>query len=211
MNELRVLDVMTPDVVVATADCHARQLVDVLTDFGVSGLPIVDERDRVLGVVSEADLLITVSDPGDDADPSAAELMTAPAVTVGADAPIRFAARLMARHRVRRLPVVEDGSGRLLGIVTRGDLMRRALRSDAAVERDVVDQVVLPAFGVDPTAIDVKVADGVVTLHGAVERRSAAQRLAALARAVDGVTGVVEELSWRVDDTVVRHRHAPGR
>ncbi|WP_432843395.1 CBS domain-containing protein [Dactylosporangium sp. CA-092794] len=208
MNELRVYDVMTPEVVVATADCRRRHIIDVLTDYGVSGLPVVDEHDRVVGMVTEADLLPAVAEPepdgGPGAEPTAAQLMTSPAITVGPQAPIRFAARLMTRHRIKRLAVVEDGSGRLVGIVTRGDLMRRALRSDAAVERDVVDNVVLPAFGVDPAEIGVEVSDGVVTLRGPVERRSAAQRLTALARAVDGVTGVADELTWRVDDTTVR-------
>jgi CBS domain-containing protein len=208
MNEQRVADVMTAEVVVAARDCGVRQVLDVLTDYGVSGLPVVDEGDHVVGVVSEADLLTALTEPAGGADPTAAELMTSPAVTIGPDAPARFAARLMARHRIKRLPVVEDGSGRLVGIVTRGDLMRRVLRSDTAIERDIVDNVVLPAFAVDPSRIGVEVTDGVVTLRGGVERRSAALRLAALARAVDGVTGVVDELAWNVDDTAVRRRPA---
>ncbi|MEV8516094.1 CBS domain-containing protein [Dactylosporangium sp. NPDC051484] len=210
MNELHVSDVMTPEVVVATVDCRTRQIVDVLTDYGVSGMPVVDEDDHVIGMVTEADLMpeLAEADEGTTAaERTAAQLMSSPAVTVGPDAPVRIAARLMSRHRVKQLPVVEDGSGRLVGILTRGDLMRRTMRSDAAVQRDVFDNVVLPAFAVDPSQIAVDVTDGVVTLDGAVERRSTALRLTALTRTVDGVTRVVDELSWHVDDTAVPRRH----
>ncbi|MFG2041863.1 CBS domain-containing protein [Dactylosporangium sp. NPDC048998] len=211
MNELHVSDVMTPEVVVATVDCRTRQIVDVLTDYGVSGMPVVDENDHVIGMVTEADLMpdLAEADEGTTAaERTAAELMSSPAVTVGPDAPVRIAARLMSRHRVKQLPVVEDGSGRLVGILTRGDLMRRTMRSDTAVQRDVFDNVVLPAFAVDPSQIAVDVIDGVVTLHGTVERRSAALRLAALARTVDGVTSVVDDVKWHVDDTAVPRRQA---
>ncbi|MER7008297.1 CBS domain-containing protein [Dactylosporangium sp. NPDC000555] len=211
MNELHVSDVMTPEVVVATVDCRTRQIVDVLTDYGVSGMPVVDEDDHVIGMVTEADLMpeLAEADEGTTtAERTAAQLMSSPAVTVGPDAPVRIAARLMSRHRVKQLPVVEDGSGRLVGILTRGDLMRRTMRSDAAVQRDVFDNVVLPAFAVDPSQVAVDVTDGVVTLHGTVERRSAALRLAALGRTVDGVTRVIDELSWHVDDTAVPRRRA---
>ncbi|WP_432971473.1 CBS domain-containing protein [Dactylosporangium sp. CA-233914] len=207
MRQLTVADVMTPEVVVATADCLVREIIDVLTDYGVSGLPVVDSDDRVIGVVSEADLLPALAGDADDdavARRSARELMTTPAVSVGPDAGVRIAARLMARHRVGRLPVVEDGTGRLVGMLTRGDLIRRTMRSDAAVEHEIVDNVVLPAFGVDPTRIEVEVRDGVATLRGTVERRSAAQRLVALARTVDCVAAVDDRLRWRTDDTAPR-------
>ncbi|MGI5239724.1 CBS domain-containing protein [Dactylosporangium sp. CA-139066] len=213
MKKLSVADVMTPEVVVATAECRTRQIIDVLTDFGVSGLPVVDARDRVIGVVSEAELLGAVDEAaaggaGAVTQRTAAELMTAPAVTIGPDAPLTVAARLMGRHRVKRLPVVEEGTGRLVGIVTRGDLIRRTLRSDVAIEHQVVDEVIMPAFGVDPERIAVDVADGTVTLSGDVERRSAAMRLAAGVRAVDGVAAVADRLHWRVDDTAIGRRPA---
>lgn len=211
MSAVRVCDVMTREVVVATAGCRTSNIIDVLTDYGVSGLPVVDDGDRVIGVVSEADLLAAIVEAGDGsldgiAGHTARQLMSSPPVVVGPDDTVSHAAGLMAGRHVKRLPVVEPGSGRLVGIVTRGDLLRRALRSDAAIEREVVGDVVQPAFAVDPARIEVGVRRGVVTLRGDVERRSAAMRLVTGARAVDGVGGVVDELHWRLDDT-----HAGGR
>jgi len=209
MRNLAVIDVMTTDVVVATEQCNIRQIIDVLTDYGVSGLPVVDADNRVIGVVSEADLLPAVAEAATGGaaavvQRTAADLMSSPAVTIGPDDGLPVAAATMARHHIKRLPVVEDGSGRVLGIVTRGDLMRRTLRSDVAIENEIIDSVILPAFGVDATRIAVEVTDGVVTLRGYVERHSAALRLAAHARAVDCVARVVDELLWDTDDTAGR-------
>ncbi|GGM77246.1 CBS domain-containing protein [Dactylosporangium sucinum] len=206
MHEVQVREVMTQAVVVVTADCRARNIIDVLTDYGASGMPVVDDADRVIGVVSEADLLPAIGDGTSLESSRAAELMTAPAVTVGPEAPVGVAARLMSHHRVKRLPVVDDASGRLVGIITRGDLVRRTLRGDDAIARDVLDGVVLPTYGVDPARISVEVHDGAVTLRGSVDRRATAVRLAARTRAVEGVLRVADELDWSVDDTRPRRR-----
>ncbi|GAA0708748.1 CBS domain-containing protein [Dactylosporangium roseum] len=139
MSELVVRDVMTPAVLVATPDCRYEQIVDVLTGCGVSGMPVVDGTDHVLGVVSEADVMR----PHGGA--TARELMTSPAVTVDAAAPVARAAELMERHRIRRLPVT-GATGRLVGIVTRRDLLCRAARTDATLRRALVPEVVVQHY-----------------------------------------------------------------
>jgi CBS domain-containing protein len=142
MDTTTVRDVMTLPVVAARTHTRYDEIADTLRRRGVSAVPVVDAWTRVVGVVSEADLLPRVAFPGDDAGgipaldsrrrrlawakasrDTAAELMTQPPVTVGPDASIMQAARLMYDHRVKRLPVI-DGEGRLVGIVSRCDLLR---------------------------------------------------------------------------------------
>ncbi|EWM64057.1 LOW QUALITY PROTEIN: CBS domain-containing protein, partial [Micromonospora sp. M42] len=154
--------------------------------------PVVDETRRVLGVVSEADLMYKVELLGQPRERRilpdrhrreaqakagatlAADLMTAPPVTITPDATIVEAARLMDTRGVKRLPVVDD-LGRLVGIVTRGDLLKVHLRPDAGIRRDVVEEVLWRSLGVRDGVVDVTVQRGVVTLTGQVERRSTAQ------------------------------------
>jgi CBS domain-containing protein len=224
MNGQRVQDVMTPEVVVVAPDCGFKHIVDVLADFRVSAVPVVEDG-TVIGVVSEADLLHKVEVGGaieparlferrtqrnarqKAAGETARELMTSPVVTVGPEASIGAAARLMEQHHVKRLPVVEEASGRLVGIVARRDLLRRYLRPDAEIRREIVEDVLLRTMWVDPVDISVTVEEGRVTLTGRPDRRSTAQIAVRLARGVDGVVSVTDRLSWRFDD--LANRRAP--
>jgi len=194
MSDQHVRDVMTRAVVAATPDCDYQHVIDVLADFAVSGMPVVNEDDHVIGVLSEADVLRPR--PGQ----TARDMMTSPALTITAGATVGVAAQLMTEHQLRRLPVVDDDTGRLVGIVTRRDLLRRAMRSDRAIERDIEDHVLLRAPWLDPASVGIKVDAGAVTLTGTVDRRSTARLLAYLVRAIDGVTAVVDELRSDVDD-----------
>lgn len=221
MNGQHVKDVMTPEVVVVAPECGFKHIVDVLADFRVSAVPVVDD-DAVIGVVSEADLLHKVEfagAPGSTrrferrarrtarekaAGETARDLMTAPVITVGPDATLAAAARLMEQHRVKRLPVVEQSTGRLVGIVARRDLLRRYLRPDAEIRREIVEDVLLRTMWVDPADITVTVEEGRVTLVGRPDRRSTAQIAVRLAQGVDGVVSVTDGLSWRFDDTSSR-------
>jgi CBS domain-containing protein len=208
---------MTSTVVAVRERADYKEIVDALAEYGVSAVPVLDEDDRVVGVVSEADLLPKVEFAGDDprlrlfersrrrtarakaAGDTAAELMSSPAITTVPDASIVEAARLMENERVKRLPVVGE-EGRLAGIVTRRDLLRVYLRPDAAIAREVMSEVFGTATGIRPTDVRVEVADGVVKLSGTVERRSGAQLALRLAHAVTGVVDVVDELTYRHDD-----------
>ncbi|WP_308442055.1 CBS domain-containing protein [Planosporangium flavigriseum] len=215
----RVRDVMTNPVVAVRERANYKEIVDALDEFGVSAVPVLDSDDRVVGVVSVADLLPKVEFPDEGPGPrlferlrrrtarakaageTAGELMSSPAITTRADTTIVEAARLMEAERVKRLPVVGE-EGRLAGIVTRRDLLRVYLRPDADIRADVRGEVLDKALGVGPSEVTVEVDSGVVRLAGKVERRSTAQDAVRLARTVPGVVHVVDELTYRHDDQV---------
>lgn len=213
-----VRDVMTPAVVAAHEGAVFKEIVDALVRNRISAVPVVDERRRVIGVVSESDLLARVSGghltlpPGHRLSgrseirrklqaTTAQQLMTAPPVLTTPDTPIAEAAALVARSHVRRLPVV-DGDGVLVGVVSRGDLLRTFLRPDAEIRADIVQNVVVGAFVLPADAVGVEVIEGVVTLSGVVERRLLAESLIASVRLVSGVVDVDPAgLTYRINDT----------
>lgn len=139
---------------------------------------------------------------------STADLMTAPAVTVGPEATLAEAARLMHRRRVKRLPVV-DGEGRLVGIVSRADLLQPFLRIDESIAEEVRTAVLLQTLVIEPEAVTVTVENGVVRLEGELETRSLAAIAARLVKAVDGVVAVDNRLSWELDDTKIHPQSPP--
>ncbi|MET7402424.1 CBS domain-containing protein [Dactylosporangium sp. NPDC005572] len=224
MKALLVRDVMTRNVVTVAPGAGYRQLVDLLVEHGVSALPVVGDDRQVLGVVSEADLLHKVEFNGADVHArlferrrdrvakgkaggeTAGQLMTTPAVTVPADVTLTRAAQVMEQHRVKRLPVVDD-DGNLVGIVARRDLLRRYLRNDDEISREIVGGVLQGVLWLDPIEVVVGVAAGHVTLTGKVDRRSTAQIAVRLVRALDGVVGVTDALEWGFDDTTVQRRY----
>lgn len=216
----RVADVMTTGVVAAEEGTPFKEIARRMRSHLVSALPVVDGDGRVLGVVSEADLLPKEEDPewlrphllesgrrrvtrSKAEARTAGELMTSPAVTIGPDASLGQAARLMHERGCKRLPVV-DASGRLVGMVSRADLLRVFLRPDEDIRREVVEEVLVRGLWVDPGDVSVRVREGVVTLEGPLERRSLVPILVRLVRGVDGVVGVEDRLSWVVDDIGVR-------
>ncbi|MFL1897821.1 CBS domain-containing protein [Streptomyces tauricus] len=200
-----VSDVMTRAVVTVGQGAAFKEIVRTLEQWRISALPVLGEEGRVVGVVSEADLLPKeefrdsapdrrtqmrrLADLAKAGAVTADELMSAPAVTVGADATLARAARMMARHRVKRLPVV-DGVGGLCGVVSRSDLLKVFLRPDAELAQEIREQVIpllIPCCA-PSDAIGVEVADGVATLTGHLEGTP----LAAATRLVRAVEGVVD-------------------
>jgi CBS domain-containing protein len=226
----KVKDIMTNPVVAVRERATYKEIVDALAEYGVSAVPVLDADDRVVGVVSEADLMPKMEFAGDDsgarlierfrrrgarakaAGDTAGELMSHPAVTTRPDASIVEVARLMEAQRVKRLPVVGN-EGRLAGIVTRRDLLRVYLRPDAVIRGDVLSEVLGKALGIGPPDVSVEVTDGVVTLAGSVDRRDTAQLAVRLTRTVPGVVDVVDRLTYRSDpvDTGSRHLFKAGR
>lgn len=211
-----VADVMRRDVVTVHPDTGFHEVADVLVRRGVSAVPVVDRDGTVLGVVSEADLLgkLEYADriphhplaarrvrnrrgraPGD----TAGELMSAPAITVRPTATVSRAARLIDAARVKRLPVVDE-SGQLVGIVSRRDLVRLYTRPDGELRGDV--QADLRDLGIDPDLVTVIVDRGIVTLRGAVDRRSIAAIAIDLVAAIPGVVDAVSELTFPLDDDI---------
>ncbi|WP_331000528.1 CBS domain-containing protein [Streptomyces luteolifulvus] len=129
--------------------------------------------------------------------------MSRPVVTVGADAGIAEAARAMARHHVERLPVVDDEQ-RLVGIVTRHDLLQIFLRTDHDIRHDIIDEVLVRTLSLLPHAVDITVQDGVVTLAGQLECRTEIEIAVSATRQIDGVVAVDNRLTFRLNDAQVR-------
>jgi len=213
----KVASVMTATPVVATELTGFKEIAELLAKHRISALPVVDKAGRLVGVVSEADLLLKETfAPGADRPLLesgrkrrerakagalvARDLMTSRAVAIGPAAPITEAARVMHDMNVKRLPVV-DGDGRVIGIVTRGDLLRVFLRPDSLIREDVVEGLIVRTLWMDPNNIVVQVVNGVVELTGEVDRKSDIRVLANMIGGLDGVVGVVEDLRYRYDDT----------
>ncbi|MFF4223470.1 CBS domain-containing protein [Streptomyces sp. L500] len=188
MQSLIVGELMTSRVARARPETSFDGLVRLLRRRRVSGVPVLDRDDKVVGVVSEKDLTKTR-----DRRATAAELMSSPAITVHPEQRGVDAARVMDRHRVNRLPVVDE-EDRLIGIVTRGDLMRLFLRTDAAIRADVEGQVFSRATRAPEGAVRVAVSDGLVMLDGQVPATVDIPGAVRQAWRVDGVTGVVSRL-----------------
>ncbi|MCX5381443.1 CBS domain-containing protein [Streptomyces sp. NBC_00091] len=220
MKHLKVADLMTDEVVSVAPGTAFKDVAKLLAQYDISGVPVLDDEDRVVGVVSQTDLLAhPVPGPRPSGQgitaaagpPTAGDVMSAPAVTVHAEETVADAARLMTRRSVERLPVV-DVEDRLVGIVTRRDLLRMFLRPDSEIRRRVTDEVLSEVLGVPAGDIDVHVVDGIVALDGHVERRSQLLALLSLVERLDGVVAVASRVTSRTDDTSTTHaadaRHA---
>ncbi|TJZ58968.1 CBS domain-containing protein [Streptomyces piniterrae] len=194
MKHRRVGSVMTGDVVRAWRTTPRKDVESWLDTYDISGLPVVDTDDKVIGVVSTTDLRLTRQRTGSDEPPTAGELMSAPAVTVRADDSLVRAARFMAEHRIERLPVVDE-EARLVGIVTRRDLLRIFLRTDGEIRDEVIDEVMVRALWLTPQTVEVAVHDGVVTLRGRLENSADVGIAVSMTRQIDGVVGVVNRLT----------------
>jgi CBS domain-containing protein len=205
-----VSDVMSHTVAAIGRGANFKEIVRMMQEWRVSALPVLEGEGRVVGVVSEADLL--PKEEFRDSDPdrytqlrrltdlakagavTAGELMTTPAVTVRPDTTLAQAARTMAHARVKRLPVV-DYRGMLEGIVSRADLLKVFLRADEELAEEVRREVVSYLFPAPLPLIRVSVRDGVVTLTGRIRDTSLVPAAARLIRAVEGVVDVEFELA----------------
>ncbi|MEU5097901.1 CBS domain-containing protein [Streptomyces sp. NPDC020996] len=201
-----VSDVMTQTVIAVGRDAPFKEVVGLIDQWKVSALPVLVGEGRVIGVVSEADLLAKEEfrDGGEEdaerderrkaAALTAGELMSSPAVTVHANASVAEAARIMARRHVKRLPVV-DGVGLLQGVVSRSDLLKVFLREDEEIAEEIRHDVLgqLPIT----TELTVTVRDGVVVLSGPLPDRTLVPIVARAVRAVEGVVDIRLDLSSR--------------
>ena len=206
-----VVDVMTTHVVAVTEDASFKEMIARMRESRVSAFPVIDHDGRVIGVVSEADMLNKEADQADNpgllagllrfhhhekaAAVTADELMTRPPVTIGPDAPVVEAARLMRDRRVKRLPVV-NGTGHLIGIVSRADVLSVFTRPDAEIRHEVTDKVMLGSFLVDPRRLDVTVWNGIVTLCGRPQTDRLGRDLVEAVRHVEGVVSVQDWLDY---------------
>ena len=225
---MKIEALMTKHVVTATPETPLKRVARMLTRYRISGVPVVDADGKVIGVVTEADILCKeqglAPEPGgllgwlfEKADEegsrllarTAAEAMTAPPVTIAPQASVNEAARIMITRHINRLPVVDGGT--LVGIISRADLVRAFHRSDEEIERELTEDVLLHQLWVAPDDVHVSVVDGVVELGGMVENRTQAELVAAYARRVPGVVDVSSQVTWRVDDQARRLKRMPQR
>ncbi|MFI0786277.1 CBS domain-containing protein [Streptomyces lydicus] len=198
MKHRRVGSVMSGEVVSARRTTPADDMARWLAEYDISGLPVVDAEDRVIGIVSTTDLTQARRASATDGALTAGAVMSAPARTVRADDSVVRAARLMCTSGVERLPVVDE-EARLVGMVTRRDVLRIFARPDAEIREEVIDDIAVRALWLSPHSLDVAVQDGVVTLSGHLESSGAAAIVVRMTRQIDGVTGVVDRLTYRCE------------
>ncbi|MGQ4360372.1 CBS domain-containing protein [Streptomyces sp. SAS_272] len=211
-----VSDLMTTSVARVNRDTGFKEIAKLLAERDITAVPVVDDDERPVGVVSEADLLRKEAAQLDSAgllpvlhagpasrakaEATTAEgLMNSPAVTARPQWTAVEAARAMERHHVKRLLVVDEAD-RLVGVI-RADLLLVFLRSDSAIREEITGEVLLRTLGIAPDAVDVRVVGGQVSLKGTVERRSVMAVVVRLCQGVDGVVDVSAALQYRVDDT----------
>ncbi|MDX3803695.1 CBS domain-containing protein [Streptomyces sp. AK04-3B] len=223
-------EVMTHDVVEAYRETPFKDVVRLLDQHRISGLPVVDDDDKVVGVISETDLirrqaartadgrtrLVRLPPLSRGARRTAAvgrattaqQLMSTPAVTVHPEQRIAEAARVMERHGVERLPVVDE-EDRLIGIATRRDLLRVFLLTDDEIRREVGEEVTR-ALGMSADGVVVSVRDGMVTLEGTLRHRGDIPLALRSTYRVDGVVGVVNGLNVRGESGPVSPSKGPS-
>lgn len=207
-----VKDVMTTHVLWVRRDASYKDMAARLRQFRISAFPVLDDDLKVIGVVSEADLLpkegLAEKDglPGmlegilhrkdhEKADGvTAADLMTSPAVTVSPDDMVGHAAKVMYTRGLKRLPVV-DAAGHLAGIISRTDVLAAFDRPDSDVRKEITG-LILRDFLTDPRQFKVLVKDGIVTLHGSPETTDLGHDLVSRARHVQGVVAVRDRLTY---------------
>jgi CBS domain-containing protein len=212
-----VRDVMTTHVVAVRKNASFKDMAARLREHRVSAFPVLDDDNKVIGVVSEADLLTKEAleygssrvsgmlhhrEQAKAAGLTAEDLMTTPAVTIGPNDFVSHAARLMYSRRVKRLPVVDD-DGRLIGIVSRADLLSVYSRPDADIRHDIIEHVVLDALLTDPARVTITVRDGIVTVEGTPETAVVGHDMIQEIRHVEGVVAVRDRLSYPPDQRPV--------
>lgn len=206
-----VKDVMTTNVVSVPAYASFKDIVISLREFRVSAFPVTDDDDKVVGVVSEADLLAKEAleprtagrvagirhhrDHVKAAGVTAGDLMTSPPVTIGPLDSVGAAARLMYGRKVKRLPVI-DREGRLLGIVSRCDVLAVYSRPDEDIKHEITQRVMLELLLTDPARFTLTVKDGIVTVDGIPETAANGRDLIEEIRHVEGVVSVRDRLSY---------------
>lgn len=206
-----VKDVMSTHVVAVRENASFKDMAARLREQRVSAFPVLDRDNKVVGIVSEADLLAKEALEGElprafrgsvhhreqakAAALTAADLMTKPPVTIGPDEPVTRAASLMYSRRVKRLPVTDE-DGKLIGIVSRSDVLSVYSRPDAEIEREITQDLMLDKFLCNPESFTVTVKDAIVTIEGEPETTAAGRDIIEAARHVEGVVAVRDRLTY---------------
>lgn len=196
-----VRDLMTTDVVAVGPGASIRDAARMMFRYRVSGVPVVDIDDHVLGIITEGDFLaMEIERQETGRVPSAvSEVMSKSVKTIPPEMDVTGAARFMQAQDVKRLVVASDG--KMVGIISRFDIVSAFTRPDDLIEDEIREDLVRRVLFVDPETIDVSVLNGVVTFVGSIGTRTEARLVEELARRLDGVVDVSNELTWRLDDT----------
>lgn len=217
---LEAKDVMTAPVITVRPETPVREVSGLMLEHRISGLPVVDEDGKLVGIITESDLLQKASGPSplqrltflkpeqaQELDEHlrryqakiASEMMTRPVVTAEEDTPLRELARLMADRRINRIPIVREG--RVVGIVTRHDVLKAFARSDEVLQQVVRNLFEFDLAGVDAGRVEAQVRGGIVRITGWVKTRAEAEALTSVMRSIDGVVDVENSnLTWEVDN-----------
>jgi len=220
MRPMVVSDLMTHPVVSVEAHTSFKRIVALLEEYEIGSVPVVDADLCVIGVVSESDLLakrqrrgtgvkaslfaglLGRRNPARSASVTAQDVMSRSVVTVSRRQPVAVAARQLIEKKLRRLYVV-DGSGKLVGVLAKRDVLRVFLRPDEEIKCVVEQDVLQRSLWADPAGVTARVEDGVVTLAGKIDRRSEVIRAGRLTETLPGVVAVRNQLRYDYDDVML--------
>ena len=211
---MRVRDLMTTDLVTITPEASIKEAAALMVEHGVSGLVVTNSAGEAVGIVSEADFVKSEANRGagrragllrwfgrssgpEIPGTRVGEIMTSPVVSVDPDVHYRAAARIMDRHRVKRLPVLADE--RLVGVLSRADIVRAFNRTDEEIRDEIIEDLLPRVLWIDPRRLTVTVEDGVVALEGRLATKVDVELVDYMTRRVDGVVAVRTNLSWEFD------------
>jgi CBS domain-containing protein len=214
---VKVGDVMSEEILTITADAPLKDAAMIMVKSGVSGLPVIDDDRRVVGIITEADFVTAeanrswgrqrrrllanfLGDPAPQNAKTVADVMTLNPHTIDSASSVTEAARKMTDLRVKRLPVVLP-DGTLCGIISRADVMGVFTRPDEELADEIASGVAVDILGLSPEDISVAVDNGVAQISGHVPSRSEARILEELASRVEGVVAVESAVTWTHDDT----------
>ena len=199
---MQVVDLMTTDVITVSSETGIRDAARLMFRNRVSGLPVTNADGVLAGIITEADFLRLEVERQEGVTAfgeTVGDVMSPGVVTTGPDTEIYDAAKMMTFQDIKRLPVVDDDS-RLLGIISRADIVSVFTRPDDVIEDEIREDLIRRVLFIDPDQLDVSVTNGVVTFVGEVGTRNEARLLSELASRLDGVLHVESQVAWRYDD-----------
>lgn len=221
---MRISELMTTDVITVGPDTSLKEAARRMLEAGVSGLPVTDADENLVGIITEADFVASEADRRvqkragllrfftgqhdlPDHELKVGDVMTTELIVISPDEDHADAARLMERERVKRLPVVD--SGKLVGLVSRTDMLRAFTRPDQEIIDEIKEHVMREVLWIDPRRVTVESVDGNIVLRGKLETRTDANLLIELTKRLDGVASVADQLDWEVDNTKVEMTSPP--
>ncbi len=213
---MRIRDLMTTDVLTIGPETPLKEAARRMLEVGISGLPVTNDDDDLVGIITEADFVATEADRRvtqragllrllrrDVEIPSqerlVGDVMTSEVKVVDPESDHAEAARLMLREGVKRLPVVADG--RLIGLVSRTDILKAYVRSDKEIIDEIRGHLMKDVLWIDPRRAAIECVGGNVDISGHMETKSDAGLLIELTKRLDGVISVKDHLTWEIDNT----------